>query len=144
MNSDALTDWAIRPWVELGLRANFVQLLQFHPFLQCSCFMSVFTFVSCHICSKRSLAQVVTLVVEWIDTYGIHHLSIFLKVTIESWLEWDLNPQPLNSVQMLWLRYQPMSSTCSQKQLCLTTPISSISLGKLMSTASPKFVKILL
>ena len=28
--SDARTDWAIRPWVQLALRANFVQLLQFH------------------------------------------------------------------------------------------------------------------
>ena len=28
--SDALTKWAIRPWVQLALRANFVQLLQFH------------------------------------------------------------------------------------------------------------------
>ena len=28
--SDALTDWAIRPSVKLGLRANFVQLPQFH------------------------------------------------------------------------------------------------------------------
>ena len=28
--SDALTDWAIRPWVQLALRASFVQLLQFH------------------------------------------------------------------------------------------------------------------
>ena len=29
-HSDALTDWAIRPWVQLALRTNFVQLLQFH------------------------------------------------------------------------------------------------------------------
>ena len=28
--SDALTDWGIKPWVQLVLRANFVQLLQFH------------------------------------------------------------------------------------------------------------------
>ena len=28
--SDALTDWAIRPWVKLALRANFLQLLKFH------------------------------------------------------------------------------------------------------------------
>ena len=28
--SDAVTDWAIRPWVQLALRANFVQLLQFY------------------------------------------------------------------------------------------------------------------
>ena len=25
----------------------------------------------------------------------------FFEVTIESWPEWDFNPQPLNSVQML-------------------------------------------
>ena len=30
--SDALTDWDIRPWVQLALRANFVQLLPFHRF----------------------------------------------------------------------------------------------------------------
>ena len=28
--SDALTDWAIRSWVQVALRANFVQLHQFH------------------------------------------------------------------------------------------------------------------
>ena len=28
--SDALTDGAIRPWIQLALRANFVHLLQFH------------------------------------------------------------------------------------------------------------------
>ena len=28
--SDALTEWAIRSWVQLALRANFVQLFQFH------------------------------------------------------------------------------------------------------------------
>ena len=27
--SDTLTDWTIRPWVQLALRANFVQPLQF-------------------------------------------------------------------------------------------------------------------
>ena len=29
-HSDTLADWAIRPWVQLVLRANFVQLFQFH------------------------------------------------------------------------------------------------------------------
>ena len=28
-------------------------------------------------------------------------LKEFLEVAIESWSEWDLNPRPLNSVQML-------------------------------------------
>ena len=98
--SDALTDWTIRSWVQLALRANFVQVLQFHLFFQCSRFISVFVFVSHHICIKRTLAQVVTLVAEWIDTY-VFTTEGFLEVVIESWLEWDLNPRPLNSVQTL-------------------------------------------
>ena len=28
--SDTLSDWAIRPWVQLARRVNFLQLLQFH------------------------------------------------------------------------------------------------------------------
>ena len=86
--SDALTDWAIRPWVQVVLRANFVQLLQFHLFVQCSHFNSAIAFVSRHICFKRNLAQEITLAVEWIDTYGIYHWRTF-EVVIESWLEWD-------------------------------------------------------
>ena len=35
---DGLTNWAIRPWVELVLRANFVQVFWFHPFFQCEVF----------------------------------------------------------------------------------------------------------
>ena len=38
--SDDLTNWAIRPWVQVALRANFVQLLQFHLFVQRSRFIS--------------------------------------------------------------------------------------------------------
>ena len=30
--SEALTDWAIRSWVQLVLRANFIQLLHFNLF----------------------------------------------------------------------------------------------------------------
>ena len=97
---DALTNRAIRPWVRLALRVNFVQLLQFHLFFQCSHFISAIASTSHHICFKRNLAQVIMLVVEWIDTYDIHQWRIF-EVVIKSWPEWDLNPQPLNSVQML-------------------------------------------
>ena len=74
---ESLKDEAIRPWVQLALIASFVQLRQFHFFVQCSRLISVFAFVSRHICFKRSLAQVITLVAEWIDTYGIHHCRIF-------------------------------------------------------------------
>ena len=65
------TDWAIRSWVQLGLRAKIIQLLQFHLFSQCS-----------HYCLcqsphwfKQNLAKVVTVVAEWID--GIHYRRIF-------------------------------------------------------------------
>ena len=44
--SDALTGWPTRPWVRLALRANFVQLLQFHLFVQCSRFISFSVHVS--------------------------------------------------------------------------------------------------
>ena len=75
--SDAQTDWAIRPWVELTLRADFVQLLQFHLFVQCSHFSSVIPFVSWYICFKRNLAQVITLVAEWIDIYIYIYIYIY-------------------------------------------------------------------
>ena len=75
--SDPISDWAIRPWVQLAVRANFVQLLQFHLFIQCSLFISFFAFTSRHICFKQSLAQAITLVAEWINKYGIHHWRIF-------------------------------------------------------------------
>ena len=45
---DALTDWAIRPWAPLALRANFVQLLQFHLFVQCSHLISALALVTRH------------------------------------------------------------------------------------------------
>ena len=125
--SNALTNWAIRPWVQLAHRANFVQLLQFHLFVQCSHFIPAIAFISHHIYFKQNLAQVITLVVEWIDTYGIHQWRIF-EVAIESWVECDLNPQPLNFVQTLsdWA-IRPWAQL-SLSQLCTATPISSLCL----------------
>ena len=41
----------------------------------------------------------------------------FFEVAIESWPGWDLNPRPLNSVQMLY-------PTELSGQLCTATPIS--------------------
>ena len=99
--SDALTDWAIRPWVQPTLRAIFVQLLQFHLFVQCSRFISAIAFVSRHICFKRNLTQVIT----YLQQNGLIHMVFttewFWEVAIQSCPEWDLNPRPLNSVQTL-------------------------------------------
>ena len=50
----------------------------------------------------------------------------FFEVAIESWPEWDLKPERLNSIQHSnRLSYQAMSSTCTQSQLSTATPISS-------------------
>ena len=57
LHSDALTDWAIRPWVQLTLRANFVQLLQFHSLFSVR-FHFGFAFVSCHIYFNRNILYI--------------------------------------------------------------------------------------
>ena len=75
--SDALTTWAIRPGVELTLRANFVQLLLFHLFVQFSHFILAVAFAIRHICFKWNLAQVITLAPKWINAYGIQHWRTF-------------------------------------------------------------------
>ena len=59
-SSDALTDSAMRPAAQLALSANFVQVLQFHLFVQFARFISVNEFVGFHICFRRNLAQVIT------------------------------------------------------------------------------------
>ena len=93
--SDALTDWAIRPWLLLVLRANFLQLLQFYLFVHCSRYISAIAFVSHRICFKRNIAQVIT----WVQRNELIHMLFtterFLEVAIESWSEWDLNPRSL-------------------------------------------------
>ena len=99
--SDALTDWAIRPWVQLTLRANFVELLQFHLFVQCSSFISTIAFVSRHTCFKWNLAQVITYLQQNELIHMVFTAEGFWEVAMESWPELDLNPWPLNSVQML-------------------------------------------
>ena len=61
---DALTNWTLRPLVQLTHTSNFVQLLQFHLFVHCSRFILVFPFVRHHICFKPSLALRIRLVAE--------------------------------------------------------------------------------
>ena len=72
--SDALTDWAVWPWVQ---RSQLVKLLQFHLFVQCWHFILAIAFVSGHVYFKRNLVQVIMWVVEWINTYSIRHWRVF-------------------------------------------------------------------
>ena len=75
--SDTLTNWVIRSCIQLALKANYVKLLQFHLFVQCLRFISNIAFVSHHIWFKPNLTQLIKLVAEWVDIYGIHHWRIF-------------------------------------------------------------------
>ena len=59
--SDALTDWAFRPWVQLALRANFVQLSQFHRL-----FSVIFHFSSCLHQSPRLFNRNFLEVITWV------------------------------------------------------------------------------
>ena len=98
-HSHALTDWAIRPSAQLALRANFLQLLQFHLFVQCSRFISAIAFVNNYICFRCNRSQVITCVQQnELVHMGFNTKSIW-EIAIESWPEWDWNPQPVNSVQ---------------------------------------------
>ena len=75
-HSDALTDWAIRPWVQLALRANFVQLLQFHCLFSVTFHFSYCLLQSpCLFSSKFCWGNHMS-VAEWVETYGIHHWRI--------------------------------------------------------------------
>ena len=74
---DALSCWAIKPWAQIALSANFLHQLQFYLFVLCSRFVSAIAFASRNICFKKNLAQVMTLIAKWIDTYSIHHWMIF-------------------------------------------------------------------
>ena len=50
---------------------------------------------------KNLLAQIFSWTHLRTDIYMVFTTEGFLEVAIESWPEWDLNPRPLNSVQML-------------------------------------------
>ena len=75
-HSDALNDWSIWPWVQLELRANFVQLFQF------PCLFSVTFYFGCLSLSVATLSLIKVFCRKshgcsgMSDTYGIHHWGI--------------------------------------------------------------------
>ena len=67
---DALTNWTITSWVQLGLRAYFAQLFQF----QCHNSFRLFAFVSRHVyfLQRFPIGNHMSMsVFEWTETYGI-------------------------------------------------------------------------
>ena len=77
-----------RWWVQLAPSANFVQLLQFHLFVQCSRLISVFAFVSRHICCKRTGTQVITLLAEWVvrSEHSLCHGIVMTTYLAQHWV----------------------------------------------------------
>ena len=132
--SDALTDWAFKPWVQLALRGNSLQLLQIYLFVLRSRFTLVFSFVRCHNCLKPSLALIITLIVQWIDTYVIHYWRISRnKYTKLAWAGFEPTKRWIWKIgiwilfrQSYWLSYQAIISTRSRQQLCAATPSLSL------------------
>ena len=74
--SDALTNWAIRPWVQHAFRANSVQLLQSHHLFSVIFYFSYCLRQSPHVFQSKFCRGNHMSVVEWVDTYGIHHWRI--------------------------------------------------------------------
>ena len=72
--SDALTDWAIRPWVQLTLRGHFVQLLQF----QCHISFWLFVFLLLFFLIN---AFVITICLSFLRTICIFHVfGVFMFI----------------------------------------------------------------
>ena len=112
--------------VKLALRANFVQLLQFHLFVQCWRFISVFAFVSHHIWFKQSVSRVIMLVAEWIDTYNVHHKRIFRNSYRKLvWVEFETTITEFRSDTLTEWALRLLTSTHSQSELSRDTPVSS-------------------
>ena len=72
-----ITDLVTRPWVQFALRASFIQLLPCHFLFSVHISCRPLSLSVAIICFKRNLAQVITLVEEWIDTSGIHNWMDF-------------------------------------------------------------------
>ena len=124
--SEDLSDWAIRPWVQLTLIANFVQLLQFCFSVQYSHFIVTVAFINRHSFFKLNLAQVITLAVKWL----IHMVFITEEICRRSykklvWVGFEPRTATFRSDALTNWAIKAMNSTRSQSQLCTAIPISS-------------------
>ena len=118
-------------WIQLAFRANLVQLLQFHLYVQCSRFILAFAFVHRRVCFKRTLAQVIVaesfVATESFSAYGIQHWQIFRSSYRKIiWLGFEPITTKFHSDAITDWDIRPVSWILSQTQLCSATPISSL------------------
>ena len=83
--SDALTNWAIRPWVQLTLRANFVQLLQFHCLFRVR-FHFCYCLHSRHIYFNQNFLDI------FMCAKGYHTPTSYQTFPLLGSLQWKHNP----------------------------------------------------
>ena len=79
MNEKNRFDWAIRPWIQLAFRDNFLQLLQFHFLLSIRFHFSIsaIAFVSSHVYFNRNFAEATTWYSWYIYTYILCIYNIY-------------------------------------------------------------------
>ena len=80
--SSALTDWAIRPWIQFVLRASFVELLQFHRSFSVTFHFDYFLRQSPPLFEWKVSWGNHMSVAEWAGTYGIHMVYIYIYIYI--------------------------------------------------------------
>ena len=89
----------------------------------------LFAFVSRHICFKQSFAQVITLAVEWIDTYGIHHWRSFITSYLNlTWVGFESRTTEFRSDALTDLAIRPWVQLALRANLVQSNFISFFSL----------------
>ena len=112
--SAPVTDLVIGHWLQLAPKTNLVEILQFHLLVHCSRVIFFFELISGHICFNRSLAQVITLVVEWIETFGIHHWMVFRERYGKfPWVRFEPTTTEFCSDRLTEWAIRPLNSTRS-------------------------------
>ena len=92
--SDGLTNRAIRTWVELGFRANFVQLLIFHRLFSVTFHLGYCLGQWPYLFQSKFCWGNHMNVAEWVDTYGIYHRMNF-------WSSYR---------KLAWVGFEPMTT----------------------------------
>ena len=77
-HSDALTDWAVRPWVQLALRANLVDLLQFHRLFSVT-FHIYFIYLSIYLSIYLCIYIYIYILCMYIDIY-IYIIDVYIYI----------------------------------------------------------------
>ena len=103
--SNALSDWGIRPWVQVAGKTDFLQLLQFHPFIQCPRFISVsqvITLVADSSVYMQSWKQCILPVTTRMALWQLMLLGTWCTVT-HCWYHWTKECSTSYARGIIWV-----------------------------------------